>query len=412
MKNNKLIIAVFLLFILVFTVITIVKPKSDFSVDENRALQERPDIDVDAVMEGDFQQEYSDYLSDQFIGRSAFVKLKTSLRMLLGQKEINGVYLGADDYLIEKYTAKDFREEQVETNVWFLSDFLQDMTKTYGANHVRCFFVPSKITVLEDKLPKNAVVYDTSFVVDRLKEDLDEHDEDRFSSDELVVDLTEVLSDHGEEYIYYKTDHHWTMLGAFYAFATIMDSFGTSDVNEEALSYDAIVADFPNYYAKDVSDDFYGTTYDKIQVKKSPDTITSYQHKDAGEVKVVFDDGLDEWDHYYRSEALGEKDQYSYFLGGNTGKIQIDTSTQNGKTLLLLKDSYSNSMVPFLERYYEHIVMIDLRYGSDNIYDMIKKVEEDNKITDVLVMYNIEKFMKDANLERLEQTNQAEQTEE
>lgn len=400
--NAKIIIAVFLLFVIVFTVITIVKPKSDFSVDENRALQELPGVDVDAIVEGDFQQEYSDYLSDQFIGRAQFVKLKTSLRMSLGQKEINGVYLGADDYLIEKYAASDFNEEQVEANIWFLSDFLQDMIHNYGDNHVRCFFVPSKIAIMEDQLPKNAVVYDTSFVAERLKEDLDEHDEDRFSSEEIVTDLTEILSEHSEEYIYYKTDHHWTTLGAFYAFSTVAQSLGMTNAKGEALTSDDVVALLPEYIATDVSDNFYGTTYDKIQVKKSPDTITSYQSPIENRVKVIFDDGLDEWDSFYQPKSLDEKDQYSYFFGGNTGKIQIDTGVENGKTLLLVKDSYSNSVVPYLADYYEHIIMVDLRYGSDNIHDMIAQMEKDNQITDVAVIYNTEKFMKDTNLERLE----------
>ena len=111
-----------------------------------------------------------------------------------------------------------------------------------------------------------------------------------------------------------------------------------------------------------------------------------------------WDDGEEEADSWYWKDALRTHDQYQVFFNGNTAKITVDTGNKNGKTLLLLKDSYSNCFVPFLAEHYNRIIMIDLRYCSDCIDDIM---EEYLDISDVMVMYNVEKFLQDDHMELL-----------
>jgi hypothetical protein len=257
-----------------------------------------------------------------------------------------------------------------------------DVQDRYGADHVQCLFVPSKGTVLTSLLPDHAVSFDCSFVVEELQD---------AAGDCNVLELTDVLSDHSEEYIYYRTDHHWTTLGAYYAYC----AYKTAR-REEATP-------LSQYTVSAVADDFYGTTYDKIQLRETADTVYRYDLSGADDaVTVDFDDGEMVWDSCYDEDYLSRKDKYSYFFGGNTAKIKITTQAANGRCLLLLKDSFSNSFVEFLTQDYEYIYMIDLRYTQDDIGTLMDGIEEETPITDVLVMYNTEKFMKDTNLSLLE----------
>jgi hypothetical protein len=289
--------------------------------------------------------------------------------------------LAKDDYLIEKYAMSDFDGEQIDDNIWYLSEYLEDMQERYGSEHVQCMLVPSKGTVLSSLLPDYAVAFDSSFVAEELQEAVDVD----------ILDLTDTLSEHSDEYIYYRTDHHWTTLGAYYAYCAYQTMRGMQP------------APLSQYTASAVTTDFYGTTYDKIQRGETADTIYKYELQGADNaVSVDFDDGTMVWDSCYDESCLSGKDKYSFFFGGNTAKIRITTGADNGKCLLLLKDSFSNSFVEFLTQDYEYIYMIDLRYTQDNIYTLMDEMNAEHDISDVLVMYNTEKFMQDSNLGALE----------
>lgn len=368
--------------------VSIVKPKSDFSVAENRALQELPELSVDGILQGDVQEEYEVYLSDQFFCREGLVALCTRLKRCFGRKDINGVYLGEDGYLLEKYEASDFDRTQVEDNLFYLSAFLSDSLETLGEEHVRMLFVPSKAAVLSSYMPGNAKPFSTSYVPEQTVDALS-------TQKKTVIDLTDCLKKHEKDYLYYRTDHHWTTLGAYYAYCAYKESLAQS------------APPLSEYEQTVVSDDFLGTSYDKLQQAEKMDEIRCFTYlggkkASAQALQVRFDDGELVWDSYYDEKSLSTKDKYSYFLGGNTAKIHIATGADNDKTLLLFKDSFSNSFVEFLEQDYAHIYMLDLRYLEGDVYDSIAAINEEHRVTDMLVLYNIEKFMQDDNMWKLE----------
>ncbi|MBR3149756.1 MAG: hypothetical protein IKF64_06260 [Eubacterium sp.] len=373
-KLSISIICTFLAVVVFFTSFSVFGKKSDFSVDENRALMTMPDISLDTILDGSFQKDYEEYLSDQFEWRSFFVTVKTDIMRALGRKDLNGVYFGKDGYLIEKYLPADFSSDDISYNEDMLSDFLLYLNDK-GINTV-CAFVPSKASVLDTVLPKNAVPYDTEYVADETLE---------LAQGVKSADLYGALRAHNDEYIYYKTDHHWTNLGAYYGYQALA----------EPLVYTPVTLD--GIAKKDVSTDFFGSTFDKVQVKAQPDTITVY---DTGvKVNVNYNGEADNANTLYNEEMLGEKSKYDYFLGGNYARVDITTDCGSGKTLLMFKDSYANSMIPFLCCNYSKIIMVDLRYFSDDVYALIDK---ETGIDDALVLYNTEKFMKDQNQNALE----------
>lgn len=377
--RNRLTIIIFLLILFGFSITSLVWPDTDISERENRVLASMPEADAESILSGEFQEDYETYISDQFFLRDAWVDLSTGTWQLIGKKDINSVYIGKDGYLIEKYTDADFDEELVEGNIATLSEFINSMADIYGNGHVRLVMIPAKANAMPDIMPAYAVGWDESEVISAISGEL--------SESQLLLDLTETLQAHQDEYIYYRTDHHWTTLGAYYAYAAYAQSLG----------YEVLEKD--DFEIETVADDFYGTTYNKLHSTSEPDAVQIYHTAYENQLTVDMNDGARVTDSFYFMDQLENSDKYRVFFRGNTAKIVVDTGAGTGRTLLIFKDSYANCFVPFLSGDYDRIIMIDLRYLSDTVSGVMEDYEDE--ITDVLVMFNVEKFMQDENITRL-----------
>ena len=379
MKKAKImVIALFAGILGAFFLVSVLLPQKDFSATENRLLEQRPELLPEDILSGDYQETYETYLNDQFVARDRWVDLAVNTEKLMGRRDVNGIYVGKDGYLLEKYDDGDFDARENADHIGILGEFLNEMTAQYGAEHVDCLFVPGKAAALPDKLPGYAAPFDEQEILQAVCDELERP--------EIVLDLTQTMNAHEDEYIYYRTDHHWTTLGAYYAYAAWCEKHGRT---AEPLSA---------YERETVADDFYGTSYNKSHQNVQPDTVELFHRVNEQPVHVVWDCGEKEADSPYRRDLSGENDKYRVFFDGNTAEITIDTGTDNQKTLLLLKDSYANCFVPFLFENYSRIVMIDLRYQADALDDILA---EEPGITDVMVLYNVEKFLQDENIDLL-----------
>src|SRR3712207_156474 len=242
-----------------------------------------------------------------------------------------------------------------------------------------------------------------------------------WSSDVCSSDLVyEELKNHKNEYIYYKTDHHWTTLGAYYAYEKLGDTMGYKPLQ---------ISDFN---IEKVTDNFYGTLYSKGNYRDiEPDSIEIFKPKKQIDFNINYYDNKKTSGSLYEFNNLEKKDKYSVFLDGNHDLVTIKTIEKNTiyknkitkitkkksrksknkrkikleknkgikvKKLLVIKDSYAHSLVPFLTNHYDEIHMIDLRYFNDNINEYIKK----NDIEDILLLYNVLTFTKESNISKLE----------
>lgn len=379
MKKAKImVIALFAGILGAFFLVSVLLPQKDFSATENRLLEQCPELLPEDVLSGDYQETYETYLNDQFVARDRWVDMAVSAEKLMGRRDVNGVYVGKDGYLLEKYGDGDFDARENADHIGILGEYLNEMTAQYGAEHVDCLFVPGKAAALPDKLPGYAAPFDEQEILRAVCDELERP--------EIVLDLTQTMNAHEDEYIYYRTDHHWTTLGAYYAYAAWCEKHGRT---AEPLSA---------YERETVADDFYGTSYNKSHQRVQPDTVELFHGADEQPVHVVWNRGEKEADSPYRRDLSGENDKYRVFFDGNTAEITIDTDCDNQKTLLLLKDSYANCFVPFLFEDYSRIVMIDLRYQADDLDDILA---EEPDITDVMVLYNVEKFLQDENIDLL-----------
>ena len=128
-------------------------PKREYSELEKRKLQTLPKLKASTFLSEKFQNEYENYLSDHFPKRELFVKLKSRTDILLGKRDINDAYVGKDDYIIEKFSDDDFKEELVDDNAWYMVNLLCTMQDKYGEGHVNCILIPAKDKVMKDRLP-------------------------------------------------------------------------------------------------------------------------------------------------------------------------------------------------------------------------------------------------------------------
>lgn len=360
-----------------------VLPQKEYSDLENRLLQTRPEFVLEDLQNGSYQEHYETYLNDQMPGRDKWVRAAANMQQFIGKKDINGVYLGKDGYLLEKFDASAYDPAQAQENITYLSQFLNNAIQQYGSDRVCCIILPDKAGAMPGKLPdkaggSNAQQADT---IARLQKSLDDPG--------ILLDMQPELFKHQEEPIYYRTDHHWTTLGAYYAYAA-----WAAQTKREAPK-------LADYERTVLFDDFYGTTYNKVHSKVPADSVELFYHPNQDGVKVDIDHGDAISDSFYFKKAAVEGfNRYNVFLSKNTASIEITTKAKTGRSLLLVKDSYANCFVPFLAGDYEKIWMVDCRYSKQNVRDLLA---EQTEITDVMVMYQANKFMQDTDLKALDE---------
>lgn len=330
-------------------------PQNGFSLSENRYLQKKPKLEWESFLDGSFHIDYESYLSDQFPLRDAWVLVQSKAEQFLGKSDANGVYFGKDGYLIEKFESEDLLGSQLETNLERLSGSAERMVERLGKDHVRVLLASGAATMIPEKLPAFAAPYDENKLIEMLKEHME--------TPEIVLSL--------ETCDYYKTDHHWTTKGAYEGYVTWANSVGIEPWSED------------DFLLEIVSDSFYGTLYSKVQQAQQADEIVLYHPKEAKNYQVQYDETGVVHNSLYTYESLETRDQYTIFLDGNHGVTRITSDIKNGKTLLMVKDSYANSFAPFVANHYEEVIMIDLRFFNMKIDDFAEKEE----ITDVLYLY-------------------------
>ncbi|MEG2322225.1 MAG: DHHW family protein [Bacilli bacterium] len=338
------------LFVLGFSIFFMFNPKKEFSSNENRYLEKWPKYSFSNLEDGSYIKKVESYLTDHFIFRDNFMGIKTSYQQLIGLKKINNVYLG-QDYLIEDFS------KPINTD-----KFIDKLNSFYLNNKdikMNLMLVPNSISINSSKLPFLATSYDQKGLI------TDIYDKVNFDS----INVYDTIYDaNRNNQMYYRLDHHWTSTGAYLAYLEYCKANGL----EPNL----------NYKIKTVTDDFNGTLYSKANIyNMKADHIDIYEYNNN--LNVIYNDHTT--NSLYEEKYLSVKDKYSYFLDNNHALIKIINKDVKTSKLLVIKDSYANSFIPFLVNNYEEVHVIDPRYYNMSISDYIKE----NKIDNVLFLYNL-----------------------
>lgn len=368
-------VALFSFVMLSLTFWSILAPRRSFSENENRALQQLPALNAQSLFSRDenrFTAQYERYVADQFALRDGWITVKNETERLLGKRDLNGVYLAQNGYLIAKETA--LSESKFSQNLGFVFDFFAALQTENPDTRCRLALAPNSGEILSKYLPPFAQNPDAAALYATARGLL---------GDEFVS-LSEVLESHQDESIYYRSDHHWTTLGAYYAYTEI------------AKSLDLIPHALDDYEQTAVTDDFLGTYHSKVNLPMAGEEILRFTLRENAPA-ITLTDGNAVTGSLYAQDALSGKDKYNYFLGGNKPLLTITTGANTGRSLLLVKDSYAHCLVPFLTSHFDKIVCVDLRYYRGSARQLVTE----NALTDILVLYETENFAQDASVFQL-----------
>lgn len=383
-------------FILCFSVWCLVAPKQTFSENENRALASWPVYSFTALKDGSYMSGIQTYLSDHFPLRDPFMTLKTKYEMLTGREEINDIYLAKDGYYIEAYKTP---KQQKKIITQFQK--LQDTITTDAKQNVRVMLVPTAISTYNAKLPNCAPDRGVLRQVDTMNEiyaalpnmqKVDAWSALQAAAAQEATDRTRASGNAdgaqpvaGTEAagsdttaatgLYYHTDHHWTTHGAYVGYQAYCGAAGLSPIPET------------DFQKTCVTTDFHGTIFSKLHDSTVPgDAITLYENP-ANRLTVSYPDTGEVTDTLYNRDYLAQKDKYSMFLNNLHPLVEIANETADSdRQLVLIKDSYANSMVPFLANHYQKIYVFDTRYYR---FGPSSFINEHPEVTDVLLLYNM-----------------------
>ena len=364
-KYSIFLTVLFSLFIGGILVGSFLLPDKDFSELENRYLAKPPKLSVENLENGKFMEDAEDYVNDHIIGRDFWVALKAWSERLSGKQENNGVYFGKEDTLLNRLDEPD--PDVLQEYAGYVNALVDnvDVPVYFG-------IIPSSSEIWSDRLPKGAPTADEKAIIDTLYDTVQTY----------TIDLYSALESHKDEEIYYRTDHHWTSLGAYYGYTALMEAMGMEPI---PLDESAKVT---------VSDSFYGTIFSSSGVRwVAPDHIDRYISGDGLKVTSYFDSTPTEGSLYVDS-YLDKKDKYSSFLGGNQPLCVIQTQHTDAPKVLVIRDSYTDSLAPFLTQNFSEIHLFDPRMNLNSV----KAYVEENQIDQVVVLYSISNFVSTKNM--------------
>ncbi len=379
MKNiiNIVTSVLFAAFLLIFTAVFVFTPDADFSEEENRSLTTFPKFTWERLLDGSFSSDINEYFADQFPARDALVGIKGVTETLLLKGENNGVLLGDDGQLavrlFEAYKSRLERTPDMDyyytENVAVAVDALNAFAKS-SAVPVTTMFPPRTVDIAV-----SALDYPTE-ISDALDQQLAETIVPEAG---YLADLRKRMEDRYNEYVYFRTDHHWTTYGAYIAYILLMQEWG---MNDDILP--------PESFSVETIDDFYGTTWSRAGYKfVEPDTLEVWTSGNEDEFtttcytekQVKGEDGKPTkvkeaektFAGWLNRDYLTKKDKYAAFLDGTHNEQTVFKTTETGRPrLLIAKDSFANTMVPFLAQHFD-LVIVNL---AGRMTDLTSYVEE------------------------------------
>ena len=276
MTPAKLTAALFAVILLTVPIVTIALPKQERSENENRTLAKFPDIvnhtkmdkaenlgdvlgairwdDITTRDEDSWMDKFETYFSDHLVGREEWVRARNEMEKLAGKKEINGVYT-VDDQMIQAF--KTYDKSDVESSLNAMNRFAE----THPDIQVSFMMAPTVQELYTSKIPTYAGYLSEKTFIDECYKKM---------NGISTVDCLSYLTEHSSEYVFYRTDHHWTSLGAYYAYCAAAKTLG----------YSAYTLD--QFNIETASSSFRGTLYSKtLDNGVTPDSI-DYFHLASG----------------------------------------------------------------------------------------------------------------------------------
>lgn len=338
-----------------------------------RYLQKFPEVTAEKLLSGDFGSEFETFFADSFPQRNTWVGLNAYTALAVGNNGASGVYNCKNGYLINKPVSI---ENNLDKNIGAVADFAKSINTP-----TTVMLVPSTGYIVDDVLPTFHDKYNDDEDISKISSTL--------SKDKIgFVDLRERFKSeykNGSQ-LYYKTDHHWTTKGAYTGYQELCKALGITPIDDSTLK-------------KDSYPDFYGTTYSSSGFWLTPpDNIEIWNNPKNSDrnisVKITEGANIKTSGSMYFTDHLKEDDKYPVFIDGNHALTEITNTNAKNGTILLIKDSFSHSLAPFLAENYSKVVLVDLRYYKESVSDLVTTYNPEQ----VVVLYGIDNLATDTDI--------------
>lgn len=354
-------------FVGLFMLLDVLLPGATYSEIENRQLASMPKLTLSSLMSNSFTGQFEVYLNDHFLLRDGWITLKSMSESALLKTENNGIVYGAEGSMFEKH--RPSLTQYYTRNIQRIADFVA----AHPQRRITLAIAPGAEVVQTDRLPAGMPVYDELTAINQAYSAIE-------AAGGQTIDVYSALYAHREEYIYFRTDHHWTARAARIFAESFLAAAGRP------------IPDFDKIEIKSLSS-FLGTHYNKAKSWNArPDHIDYYEvplssvHV-AGEPKPA----------YYDAAQFDTRDKYAAFLWGNAGLTVLRRTEQPESRLLIIKDSYANILAPLLTQSYDEVVLIDLRALTTHLSDYLAGEDFD----DILILYSFRSLGSDNNIAKL-----------
>ncbi|GAB4129360.1 MAG: DHHW family protein [Raineya sp.] len=391
----------FVAVLLVFGALFAILPKQKVSENEKRDLASMPKFSWASLFSGKFTDSLDIFVSDNFPFREGFLQTNFALSQMRGFKSEVSFYqqevvtnAGIDKIqdstiVVVEDTFKPENEiidgEAEKSPIRGVMIYNNMAIQMFGGNKAAAKYSAEVVNYFQETLKDKAQVY--SVVVPTHQEFYLPHKYRHVSEKENIkylysllkpevksVDVTSALYKHKSEYIYFNTDHHWTGLGAYYAYQEFCKV-----ANLEAVPLEKMERKVINGFLGSL----YWLTRDR-RLKEKGDSVV--YHKPQVECKV-FSHPKKNPDKRFGGLLFAEFAKggaaYSVYLGDDFSLVQVDTEVKNGRKAMFIKNSYGNAFAPYLVSHFEQIFIVDYRYWNKSLLKMI----EEHKITDVILFH-------------------------
>lgn len=366
-RKDTLISVLFMAFLIIIMLLFSLQNPKTFSEKEKRNLAEAPQFSSGSLLGGSFGDEAEKWAADHLPARDFFIGVSAYADLLLNLQVTKDIYIGKDGRLFER--PAEYRPEIIRRNMDTLNRFAETANR-----EIDFMLVPSSGYLMSDSITGlSDPYYDKEILESACAE----------ASDKVhPFDLLSLFSNTGDtSSLFYRTDHHWTSLGAYKAYAFYGKEKGKQV--PEKKDYRIVSAD-----------GFYGSTYARGCLWNIPsETIELWQGR--GTYTVTFSEKNGSFDHLFFPEHLEEADKYPVWLDGNHPLVHIVNHAENAEgSLLVIRDSFANCMGCFLADSYREVTLVDLRYYKLPVSDLLQQHEFD----DILFLYSVGNFMSDSNI--------------
>lgn len=338
---------IFLFTVISLFLINVIKEDTDISVAERRKLATMPELTTKSLFDGTYFKKFDSYVTDQFVERDAFRKIKIDIE-LSTKGEYNNLYL-YDDYIIEEIFPLNSNSINNLTNK---INYIKD---TYLNNNSNIYY-----TIIPDK---NYFVNNGNLKLDYNK--LQDMMKNNLSNINYINIFDKLTLDN-----YYKTDTHWKEEDLFNVANTIANQMNFDITNNNVVN---TITTFKGSYAG------------RLSVTKDIDTIKTISNPSINN-SSVYNYETKKYTDIYDYTKINSLDKYDIYLSGAVPIIDIiNNNTSSDKELIVFRDSYGSSLIPLLIEGYKKITVIDIRYISSKILN--KYIDFNDQ--DVLFMYSI-----------------------